>query len=258
MTNIHETAIVHKNAKVGKGVTIGPYCILGEYVTLGDNTKLHPGVIINGYTTLGKNNEIYSYTVIGNPGQDRHFKNERSFVEIGDNNIFRESVTINCATGAGEKTSVGSDCFFFATAHLGHNAKVGNSVTLVNGVGLGGFVEVEDKAFMSAYCPVHQFCKIGSMAMIGMSSPLEKDVPPFVLGVGNPFKIFGLNKVGLERNGVPEKSREALKKMFKLVFKSGLNTTQAITRVKEELISDAYVAHFVSFVEKSKRGIYKC
>ena len=128
MTNIHETAIVHKNAKVGKGVTIGPYCILGEYVTLGDNTKLHPGVIINGYTTLGKNNEIYSYTVIGNPGQDRHFKNERSFVEIGDNNIFRESVTINCATGAGEKTSVGSDCFFFATAHLGHNAKVGNSV----------------------------------------------------------------------------------------------------------------------------------
>ncbi|OGF44677.1 MAG: acyl-[acyl-carrier-protein]--UDP-N-acetylglucosamine O-acyltransferase [Candidatus Firestonebacteria bacterium RIFOXYC2_FULL_39_67] len=258
MTNIHETAIVHKKAKIGKDVTIGPYCVIGENVTLGDKTKLHPNVIINGHTTLGKNNEIFSFAVIGNPGQDRNYKNEISFVEIGDNNIIRESVTINSATGEGAKTVVENDCFFFALSHVGHNVKIGNKVTLVNGAGLAGFVEVEDMAFVSAYCVLHQFCKAGSMSMIGLCSPIEKDVPPFVLGTGNPFTVFGLNKVGLERNNVPEKSKEALKKMFKLVFKSGLNTSQAVTRLKEDLISDPYVSHFVSFVEKSKRGIYKC
>src|SRR3989339_453409 len=240
MTNIHETAIVHKKAKIGKDVTIGPYCVIGENVT------------------LGKNNEIFSFAVIGNPGQDRNYKNEISFVEIGDNNIIRESVTINSATGEGGKTDVENDCFFFAISHVGHNVKIGNKVTLVNGAGLAGFVEVEDMAFVSAYCFLHQFCKSGSMSMIGLCSPIEKDVPPFVLGTGNPFTVFGLNKVGLERNNVPEKSKEALKKMFKLVFKSGLNTSQAVTRLKEDLISDPYVSHFVSFVEKSKRGIYKC
>ncbi|MEI6845699.1 MAG: acyl-ACP--UDP-N-acetylglucosamine O-acyltransferase [Candidatus Firestonebacteria bacterium] len=257
MNEVHATALVHKNAKIGKDVTIGPYCIIGENVTLGDRCRLHSGVVINGNTTLGINNEIYSHAVIGNPGQDRNYKNEKTFVEIGDNNIIRESATINSATGEGQKTIVGNDCFIFALAHVGHNVKVGNKVTLVNGAGLAGFVEVEEKAFISAYCVVHQFCKVGSMAMIGLISPIEKDVPPFVLGTGNPFKVFMLNKVGLERNGVPENSKEALKKMFRIVFRSGLNTTQALTRVKEETGPDPYVAHFISFVEKSKRGIYK-
>ncbi len=257
MTNIHSTAIIHKNAKLGKDLEIGPYCIIGENVTIGDATTLHPHVVISGNTTLGKNNQIYSFAVIGNPGQDKHYKNEKSFVEIGDDNIIRESVTINFATGEGEKTIIGNGCFLMATAHIGHNSKVGNRVILVNGVGLGGYVGIEDMAFVSAYSPVHQFCKIGSLAMIGMSSPIEKDVPPYILGAGNPFTIFGLNKIGLERNGVPVQSREALKKMFKLVFKSGLNTSQALTRIKDDIVPDPYIMHFVEFVQKSKRGIYK-
>lgn len=257
MTNIHSTAIVHKNAKLGKDVEIGPYCIIGEQVTIGDKTKLHPHVVVSGHTTIGKNNEIFSFTAIGNPGQDKHYKGENSFVEIGNNNIIRESVTINFATGEGEKTILGNDCFLMAAAHVGHNCKVGNKVTMVNVVGLGGYVEVEDMAFMGAYVVAHQFCKIGSLAMIGLSSPIEKDVPPYILGAGNPFTVFGLNKVGLERNGVPQTSRDALKKMFKIVFRSGLNTSQALTRIKEEIPEDAYVKHFVEFVQKSKRGIYK-
>ncbi len=257
MTNIHDTAIVHKNAKLGRDVEIGPYCIIGEHVTLGEGTKLQPHVVIGGHTRLGKNNRIYSFTAIGNPGQDKHYKNEKSFIEIGDGNIIRESVTINFATGEGEKTIIGNDCFLMATAHVGHNSKVGNKVTLVNGVGLGGYVQVEDMAFMGAYSPVHQFCKIGSLAMVGLCSPIEKDVPPYILGAGNPFTIFGLNKVGLQRNGVPEASKIELKKMYRLVFRSGFNTSQALTRLKDEIGNDPYVKHFIDFVRKSKRGIYK-
>jgi UDP-N-acetylglucosamine acyltransferase len=257
MTNIHPTAIINKGAELGKDVVVGPYCVIGENVKIGEKTKLHAGVVINGHTTIGKNNEIYSYAVIGNPGQDRNYKNEKSFVEIGDNNILRESVTVNKGTGEGSKTIVGDGCFFFAVSHVGHNVKVGNGVTLVNGAGLAGFVEVEEKAFVSAYCPVHQFCKIGKMAIIGLCSPIEKDVPPFTMGAGNPFKIYGLNKVGLERNNVPEVSKAALKNMYRIFFRAGLNTTQALTRIKEEL-NDPYVVHFVKFVEGSKRGIYKC
>ena len=217
MNNIHATALVHKNAKLGEGVTVGPYSVIGENVVIGEGTKVHAHVVLNGHTAIGRNNEIFEFTVIGNPGQDRHYKNEKSYVEIGDNNIIRESVTINIATGEGNTTKIGNNCFLMATAHVGHNAVVSDNVTLVNGVGLGGYVLVEEKVFVGAFSPVHQFCRLGALAMIAISSPIEKDVAPYTLGAGNPFTIFGLNKVGLERNNVPQGSRDELKKMLLVI-----------------------------------------
>ena len=254
---VHQTAIVHKDAKIGKDVDIGPYSIIGGNVTIGDGTNISSHVVISSHTTIGKNNKIYEGAVIGGDPQDVHYTGEKSFVEIGDENIIREFVTINVATGEGAKTAVGNNCFLMATAHMGHNSKLGNNVVLVNGVGLGGYVEVEDRAFLSAYCPVHQFVKIGSLAMIGMSSPIEKDVPPYVLGVGNPFKIYGVNRIGLQRAGIPEEGIEKIKKIYKIMFRSELNVTQAIKKIKEELKPCQYTGHFIEFVEKSKRGIYK-
>lgn len=254
---IHNTAVIHKNAKLGKDVIVGPFCVLGENVVIGDGTKLISHIIIEGRSIIGKNNTIYSFTSIGMPGQDYHYKGEKSFVEIGDNNVIRESVTINLATGEGGKTVLGSNCMLMATAHLGHNSKIGDGVVLVNGVAIGGFVEVEDKAFISAYCPVHQFCKIGAVSMLGLSSPIEKDVPPYMLGAGNPFTIFGINKIGLERAGVPQEGIKSIKELHKIVFRSGLNTAQAIEKVKSSLPMNEWVKHFCEFTENSKRGIYK-
>jgi UDP-N-acetylglucosamine acyltransferase len=256
-SQIHSTAIVHKNAKLADDVEVGPYAVIGGDVKIGAGTKVHTHVVIDGHTTIGKNNEFFPGCVIGFQGQDKKFKGEKSLLIIGDNGIFREYVTIHKATGEDNKTVIGNDVFFMATAHVGHNCTIGDGVTLVNGAGIGGHVEIEERAFISAYCPVHQFCKIGKFAMIGMGSPIEKDVPPFVLGVGNPFTIYGYNKVGLSRAGVAPAGLDAIKKLFKLVFKSGLNVSQAVEKLKSEMPGNEFAEHFIKFTEKSKRGIYK-
>ena len=254
---IHSSAIIHKNAKLAANVDIGPYCIIGENVSIGEGTKLHSHVVIDGFTTIGKMNEFYPGCVLGYQGQDKKFKGETSYLEIGDRGTFREYVTIHRGTGEGTKTKIGNDVFFMANAHVAHNCVIADSVILVNGAGLGGFVEVEEKAFISAYSIVHQFCRIGKNAMIGLCSPIDKDVPPYMLGVGNPFSIHYYNKVGLARAGVTEEGFKDIKSIFKTVFRSGLNTEQAIERMRNELPESSYAKHFIAFVRKSKRGIYK-
>ncbi len=257
MSVIHPTAIIHKNAKLAQDVEIGPYCVVGEHVTLGEGTKLHPHVVLDGYTKVGTKNEFFPGCVVGYNGQDKKFKGEVSYLEIGSGGVFREYVTIHRGTGEGTKTVIGNDVYFMANAHVAHNCIIGDGVTLVNGASLGGHVEVEEKAFISAYSIVHQFCRIGKMSMIGLCSPIDKDVPPFMLGVGNPFSIHYYNKVGLARAGVTEEGFKEIKQLFITAFRSGLNTEQAVERLRKEMPASSYAKGFIEFVKKSKRGIYK-
>ncbi len=254
---IHQTAIIHKNAKVGPNVEIGPYCVIGEHVSLGEGTKLHPHVVIDGYTAVGKNNEFFPGCVVGFQGQDLKFKGEVSYLEIGNGGIFREFVTIHRATGEGNKTIIGNKVFFMANAHVGHNSVIGDQVTLVNGAGVGGHVTIEEKAFVSAYVPIHQFSRIGMYAMVGLGSHIDKDVPPYMLGAGHPFEVQYFNKVGLARAGIKEDGFAEIKDIFKITFRSGLNTEQAVERIRNEIPNGKFAPHFLAFIKSSKRGIYK-
>ncbi|MFH1824511.1 MAG: acyl-ACP--UDP-N-acetylglucosamine O-acyltransferase [Candidatus Firestonebacteria bacterium] len=257
MNKIHSTAIVHPKAKLGKDIEIGPYSLIGENVLINDNVKIRSHVVLEGWTTIGNNCKIFESTCIGTPPQDLHYKEEKSFIEIGENNTIREFVTIHSATGEGNKTIIGNNNFIMAYGHIAHNCIVGNNVTMVNGASLGGYVVVEDRVVISAFCPVHQFVRIGKMAMVGLLSSLDMDVPPYMLGIGNPFKICTINKVGLDRAGVSLEDKEIIKKIYKLIYRSGLNVSQALEKIKTELPQNEYVKHFIEFVESSKRGIYR-
>jgi len=257
MRKIHPTAIIAPTAKLGENVEIGPYSVIGENVTINNNVKIHSHVVIEGWTTIGDNCEIFDSTCIGNPPQDLHYNKEKSFIEIGKNNVIREFVTIHSATGEGNKTIIGDNNFIMAYCHIAHNCIVGNNVTMVNGATLGGHVIVEDRVVISAYSPIHQFVRIGKIAMVGPLSKPDMDVPPYMLGVGNPFKVYTVNRVGLDRAGVSSSDKEIIKKIYKLFYRSGLNVSQALESIKKELPQNEYVEHFIKFVENSKRGICK-
>jgi UDP-N-acetylglucosamine acyltransferase len=257
MTKIHDKAIVYPNAKLGDNVEVGPFTIIGDNVSIGDGTIIGPNVLIDGYTNIGKNCKIFHGACIGVEPQDRKYKQEKSYVEIGDNNIIREFVTIHIATGEGAKTIIGNDCYILAYAHIAHNCIVGNKVTLINTAALGGHVEVEDAAYISAFNPIIQFLKVGKMAIVGTGSKITKDIPPYVMADGHPVKIYGLNTRGLDRNNVPEDIQNTIKQTHKIMFRSKLNVSDALKKIEETVPMNDYIRHFVEFVKNSKNGIHK-
>lgn len=257
MIEIHPTAIVHPGAQMGADCFIGPYCIIGEHVSLGEACRLHAHVVMDGHTTLGCRNEIFPFACIGLRTQDLKWKGGMTRTEIGDDNTFREYVTIHSATQDGDVTRVGSHNHLLAYCHVAHNALIGNHVIMSNVATLAGHVKVEDYAVIGGLAAVHQFCRIGTMSIIGGCSKVVQDVPPFMLVDGNPGQTRTVNKVGMERNGVSEEAQTAIKQAYKLLFREGLTIPNALARIEAELPSLPEIQHLVAFARASERGLSK-
>lgn len=254
---IHPTAVIHPGARIGPQCTIGPYCVIGEHVTLGPNCSLHSHVVIDGHTVLGAGNQIFPFASIGLQTQDLKWKGGLTRTQVGDNNTFREYVTVHSATGDGEVTLVGSNNHILAYSHIAHNVTLGNHIIMSNVATLAGHVVVEDFAVIGGLAAVHQFCRIGTMAMIGGCSKVVQDVPPFMMADGNPAETRTINKVGLERKGVSAEAQSALKHAFRFLFREGLTISNALVRMELELPKLPEVAHLIEFVRGSSRGISK-
>ena len=252
---IHPTAVIHPRAQIGAGCRIGPYCVIGENVVLGPDCVLHSHVVIDGYTQLGAANEIFPFASIGLKTQDLKWKGGITRTVIGDHNTFREYVTIHSATGDGEVTTVGSHNNLLAYCHVAHNVTMGNHVIMSNVGTLAGHVTVEDQAIVGGLAAVHQFCRIGRLSIIGGCSKVVQDVPPFMLVDGNPAKTRTVNKVGLDRAGISEEVQSALRQAYKILFREGLTTPNAVTRIESELPPLAEILHLVQFAKTSERGI---
>jgi UDP-N-acetylglucosamine acyltransferase len=255
MPQIHPTAIVDPGAKLAADVVIGPYCVISGDVELGAGTVLGSGAVVEGATRIGKNCRIAHHAVVGSLPQDLKYRGARSLVEIGDCNTIREFVTINRATDEGDRTVVGNNNLLMAYVHLAHNCAIGNNVILANAVNLAGHVTIEDFASVGGLTPVHQFVRIGKYSFIGGGSRVPKDVPPFVRAAGNPLRVVGLNSIGLMRRGFSPEVRLQLKRLYRLFFRSQLNTSQALARIEAELPATREIREFVEFVRKSERGV---
>jgi len=254
---VHSSAVIHPKAQIGANCEIGPYCVIGENVTVGDGCRLHSHVVIDGHTQLGAENEIFPFASIGLKTQDLKWKGGITRTEIGDHNTFREGVTVHSATGDGEATVVGSHNHILAYCHLAHNVTLGNHIIMSNVASLAGHVMVEDHAVIGGLTAVHQFCRIGKMSMIGGCSRVAQDVPPFMIAAGNPFGTRTINKVGLDRNGVSEEAQTALRQAYKIFFREGLTTPNALARIESEVPALPEVQHLIQFIRGSERGISK-
>jgi UDP-N-acetylglucosamine acyltransferase len=256
MASVHRSAVVHKKAKIGAGCEIGPYCVIGEHVTLGPKCKLHSHVVIDGHTKLGKENEIFPFTSIGLKTQDLKWKGGITRTEIGDHNTLREYVSVHSATGDGEVTRIGSHNHILAYSHIAHNCILGDHIILSNAATLGGHVTVENYARISI-CAIHQFCRIGRMAMVGGCSKVVQDVPPYMLADGNPAETRTINKVAMERLGVSEEAQSALRAAYKILFREGLTVSNALVKIEKKLAPLPEILHLVKFIRASERGIGK-
>jgi UDP-N-acetylglucosamine acyltransferase len=254
---VHPTAVIHPKARIGEGCDIGPYCVIGEHVELGPRCRLHSHVIIDGHTKLGEGNEIYPFASIGLKTQDLKWKGGITRTEIGSHNTFREYVTIHSATKDGDVTTVGSYNNLLAYGHIAHDCKVGSRIIMSNVATLGGHVTVEDYAIIGGLAAVHQFCRIGKFAMIGGCAKVVQDIPPFMIADGSPAETKTINKIGLERNGVSEEAQEALRLAYKILFREGLTTPNALSKIEEKLSPLPELKHLVQFVRTSERGISK-
>lgn len=254
---IHPNSVIHPRAEIGADCDIGPFCVIGEHVSLGAGCLLHSHVVIDGHTRLGRGNQIYPFASIGLRTQDLKWRKGVTRTEIGDNNTFRECVTIHSATGDGETTTIGSNNNLLAYSHVAHNVTIGNHVIMSNVATLAGHVLVEDHAVVGGLAAVHQFCRIGKMSIIGGCSKVVQDVPPYMLADGNPAETRTVNKVGMERNNVSEEAQAALRQAFKLLFREGLTIPNALARIEQELPASAELQHLIQFVRSSERGISK-
>ena len=254
-TKIHKTAIVASDTKLSEGVEIGPYCIVGSRVKIGKNTKIHPHVIIEE-TSIGSNCTVYPFTSIGLPPQDIRYKNERTKVKIGNNNIIREYITIHRASVSGDKvTRIGNNNFLMAYAHIAHDCNIGNNIIIANATTLAGHIVIEDFAFIGGMVAIHQFTRIGAYSMIGGFSAISQDVPPYTTASGDRAKLYGLNTVGLKRRNFDESVIRDLKKAYKIVFRSKLTLKEALKKLKSDEQQFDEVKQFIEFIEKNTRGI---
>lgn len=254
-TNIHPSAIIEPGAKLGKNVTIEAYAVIKGTVTLEDNVVVKSHVYIDGHTTIGEGTVIWPSASIGTKTQDLKFRGEKTYVIIGKNCEIREFVTINASCNEGSVVRIGDNCLIMAYCHVAHNCEIGNRVIMANNAMLAGHVIVEDNAIIGGMTPVHQFSRIGQYAMVGGFSRITHDVPPYTIGAGSPYKLGGLNLVGLKRHGFPLEDRRALAKAFKLVYRSGLRMSEALDQIEKELDVGPHVAHWIAFCRNSKRGL---
>ena len=254
---IHPTALVDPKSKLGAGTMVGPYCVIGPDVVIGENCWLQHHVTLQGPMKAGGRNKFYAYCSIGQQTQDLKYAGEPTYLEIGDDNTFREFVTVNRSTKSDGKTNVGSRGNFLAYSHIGHDCDVGNEVVFSNNGTLAGHVKVGDNAVMGGLTAVHQFCRIGRFAITGGCSKIVQDVPPFMIADGNPAEIRSVNLIGLERKNFPADRVKPIKEAFRLIYRSKYNTAQALEAIGKELPQTDEIREIVEFIQKSERGIIR-
>ncbi len=258
MAKIHSTAIVEDGATLGADVEIGPYAHVGANVKIGDGTKIGQGAIVDGHTTVGSQCQIYPYALIGMKTQDLKYKEGSvSYVEIGDRTVIREFATVHLGTADGEKTIIGDDCLFMAYCHAAHGVILGNHVICSNTVQLAGDVHIQDYAILGGCAASHQFCTIGRHAMVGGMCKIRQDVPPYSLSdmVEGAMKVIGPNVVGLTRRGFSREVIQAIKEAFRFIYRDGLNRTQALERVENDVEPFDEIKELVAFYRHSTRGV---
>jgi len=253
--NVHPTACVEAGAVLDKSVEVGPYSVIGGKVRIGEGTRIGAFSVIEGRVSIGKNCTIGHHVVLGAPPQDVAYRGEDTEVIIGDHTILREFVTVHRATGEGKSTRIGDSCFIMACCHVAHNCEIGDEVTMANGATLAGYVKVGPQAVLSGYVGVHQFVRIGRLAMVGGLSKVVMDVPPFLLVDGHPARIFGLNVVGLRRKGFSASERELIKRVYGVIYRSSLPLNKALDLAKEEFSAYELAREIIVFFEGSKRGV---
>jgi UDP-N-acetylglucosamine acyltransferase len=252
---IHPTAIIHPSATIGRDVDIGPFVIIGPSVTVGDGCRIAPRATLERNVLLGDNVQVGDGVILGGPPQDLKYRDELTWVEIGDGTIIREYSTVNRGTAASGRTVVGRQCFIMTYVHIAHDCVVGDGVAIANGTQLAGHVTIQDRAALSGLVAVHQFTTIGAHAFIGGATRVSQDIPPYVKAVGNPVELYGLNSIGLQRSGFPPETIAALKRAYRLFFNSDYNLGQALDRARTELPASPEVERFVEFVSSSHRGV---
>ena len=260
MINQHHTSIISNKAELGSNVIVGPYCIINKNVKIGNNVNLKAHVYIDGNTIIGNNCTFYPYCSIGSSPQDLKYKGEKSVLKIGNNNTFREYVTVNPGTlGGGLETVIGNQCLFMVSSHVAHDCKIGNNVIMVNNASLAGHVLLEDYAIMGAMSGAHQFCRIGKHSMIGGLSGVDSDVIPYGTVIGNRAYLSGLNIIGLKRRGFSKPIIQDLRKAYGLLFSSQEGTfSERVKEVSDEFTNNEPVKEIVNFLKGEKsRSICK-
>jgi UDP-N-acetylglucosamine acyltransferase len=252
-TKIHATAIVSPDAELGTGVAVGPYSIIGPNVTVGDDTVVAAHAILEQNVRMGARVKVGSGSVVGGDPQDLKYKGEETWAEVGDDSVIREYVTINRGTTHSFRTTVGKGCLLMSYVHLGHDCHLGDGVIVSSTSGLAGHVEIGDRAIINGMVGIQQFIRIGTFAYVGGHSAVRKDVPPFCRTDGE--RVLGLNKIGLERNGFSKEAIEILQQAYRYFFRSSLNITQALERVRAEVATCPELEELVGFIESSDRGV---
>jgi UDP-N-acetylglucosamine acyltransferase len=256
MTRIHETALVDRRAEIDSDVEIGPYSLVGKHVEIGKGCRVKSHVVIEGRTTLGEGNVLFQFATVGSVPQDLKYKGEPSELIIGNHNTIREFVSLNPGTaGGGMLTRVGDGNLLMMYCHIAHDCILGSHNIIANGATLGGHVVIEDYVIVGGLVGIHQFTKIGRVAILGAGSMVSKDVPPYCNATGDRARLHGLNLEGLKRRGFGPEKIEALKKAYRIMFRSKLKTRAAIVKIRQELSGCAEAQQLVTFIENSQRGI---
>ncbi|MEO8352235.1 MAG: acyl-ACP--UDP-N-acetylglucosamine O-acyltransferase [Chthoniobacteraceae bacterium] len=256
-THIHPSAVVDPSARIAAGCEIGPYCVVGAEVELGENCWLQHHVSLTGPTRVGSGNRFFAFSSVGQISQDLKYNGEPTYLQIGNENVFREFVTVHRGTAVGSTTHIGNQCNFLAYAHIAHDCVIGDDVIFSNNGTVAGHVEVQDRAVIGGLTAVHQFCRIGRFALTGGCSKIVQDVPPFMIADGNPAKVRSFNKVGLERHGFPEDRVRNVKECYRIIYRSALNLQQAVEQIRADLPESPEIEQIVAFVTSSPRGIIK-
>lgn len=250
MNNIHQTSIISENCEIGNDVEIGPYCVIGSGVKIGSKCKFISHVVILDYTIIGDNNTFYPFVVIGGSPQDKKYKGEKTNVIIGNNNIFREGVTVHKGTSYGRgKTEIKNDNLFMVSSHIAHDCIINDNVILTNGSCLAGHITIGEGVFIGGMAGLKQYIEIGRFTMISAGSMVEQDVPPFCIAAGNRAKPKGINVVGLKRNGFNKETIQELTSVYKKLYISKLSIKSSIKQIDENNLSD-YGREFLSFIKK--------
>ncbi len=253
---IHSTAIIDPKAHIDEDVYVGPYCIVGAGARIKKGTRLISNVIIDSDTEIGENCQIYPFASIGLPPQDLKYKGEKTGVKIGNNNIIREYLTIHRASVGGDGiTEIGNNNFLMAYVHIAHDCKIGSNVIMANLATLAGHVVVEDHAYIGGLVVVHQFTRIGGYCMVGGFSGVGQDIPPYTMASGPRAKLFGLNSVGLKRQGFSDSTINELKKAYKILFREKHTLKEAIKKLQKDFPQSKEIKYLIEFIEKNKRGI---
>lgn len=248
---------IHPNAIIGTNTVVGPFTVIHDGVIIGDNCQIESNVTLFSGTRIGNNCQIFPNAVIGAIPQDLKFNNEYSTVEIGNNVVIRECATINRGTAALGKTVIGNNTLIMAYVHIAHDCIIGQHCILANATNLAGHVTVEDYAYFGGMSGAHQFIRVGSHAFISGGSMLSKDVPPYCLVMRNPAQYAGINSVGLKRHSFPASSLHEIQDIYRILFNSGLNTSQAIQKIQDELPLTTFKSYILEFISSSERGIIK-